>query len=152
MPLLPELEFAFETTAIVSPLVVVGETQYGTRRFVPITGGTFEGPNLRGTVLPGTDWQLVRNDGVLEIEASYALLTDDGALITIVNRGLRHAPPAVMERLNRGEIVEPELVYFRTVPKFETAVEKYRWLTKGVFIGSGERKPDSVLIRFWRVL
>jgi hypothetical protein len=153
MPLLPdlELEYAFITHVDVSPIVDFGPTPAGHRRIVPIVGGTFEGPNLRGKVLPGADWQISRPDGVLELEARYALETDDGALITIVNRCLRHATPEVLERLNRGEEVDPALVYFRTTPRFETSAEKYQWLTRTIFVGSGERKAKQVVIRFWAV-
>lgn len=147
----PPLEFAFITHVDVAPIMDFGQTPQGHRRMVPIIGGTFEGPNIRGKVLPGADWQIVRPDGVLELEARYALETDDGALITIVNRCLRHAAPEVMERLNRGELVDPSEVYFRTTPTFQTAAEQYQWLTRTVFVGSGERQAAQVVIRFWAV-
>lgn len=149
---MPDLEFAFETHVDVGPPIAIGETAHGLRRIVPILGGTFEGPRVRGSVLPGADWQVQRPDGVLEIKASYALRTEDGAFITIVNEGLRHAPDAVMERLNRGETVDPAEVYFRTVPRFETATPVYAWLTRSILVGYGERRPAQVVIRFWTVL
>ena len=149
---MPELEFAFETRAEVGPLIDVGQTAHGHRRIVPILGGSFAGPGLNGRVLPGADWQIVRPDGALELEASYAFQTDDGALITIVNRGVRVAAPDVMERLNRGEPVRPDEVYFRTVPRFETAAPAYQWLTQSLFVGYGERRPAEVIVRFWKVL
>ena len=148
----PQLEFAFITHVDVDRIIDFGQTPQGHRRMVPILGGTFEGPKVRGKVLPGADWQIVRPDGVLELEARYALETDDGALITNVNRCLRHAAPEVMERLNRGESVDPSEVYFRTTPTFETAAEQYQWLTRTVFVGSGERQANQVIIRFWAVL
>ena len=77
--------------------------------------------------------------------------TDKGELVYVQNVGLRHAPPEVMKRLNAGEIVDPKLVYFRTVPKFETTAEGLKWLTRSVFIGVGERAPNEVIIRFYRV-
>lgn len=119
---------------------------------VPILGGTFEGPGLKGTVLPGADWQVVRPDGVLELEAKYALKTDDGALISMVNRCIRSASPEVMAKLNAGEPVDPKDVYFRTTPTFETADPGYAWMMNYVFLGSGERKRDQVVIEFWKVL
>lgn len=149
---MPELEFAFETRCEVGPILDVGDTAHGRRRIVPIYSGSFEGPRLKGKVLPGADWQIVRADGVLELEASYALETDDGALITIVNRGFRDATPEVMARLNRGEVVAPDEVYFRTTPRFETASPKYDWLTRAIFVGVGERLPSQVVISFWKVL
>lgn len=149
---MPELEFAFETTAEVGPLIDLGETARGHRRIVPILGGTFEGPGLKGTVAPGADWQIVRPDGVLELEASYALQTDDGALISIVNRGMRVASDEVMARLNRGEPVGADEVYFRTVPVFDTSAPAYQWLSRAIFVGYGRREPARVIIRFYKVV
>jgi hypothetical protein len=148
----PELEFAFVTTCDVAPIVDFGQTARGHRRVVPILGGTFEGPGLKGTVLPGADWQLVRPDGVLELEARYGFKTDDGVLISMVNRCIRSAPPEVMARLNAGQPVDPAEVYFRTTPTFETAEPKYAWLMNHLFLGSGERHANQVVIRFWKVL
>ena len=149
---MPELEFAFITHVDVAQIVDFGQTARGHRRMVPITGGTFEGPRLKGKVLPGADWQIVRPDGVLELEARYALETDDGALISMVNRCLRRASPEVMARLNAGEPVDPSEVYFRTTPTFETSDPRYSWLMDHVFLGSGERKATQVVIQFWAVL
>lgn len=129
-----------------------GQTARGHRRVVPILGGTFEGPGLKGTVLRGADWQIVRPDGVLELEAKYALKTDDGALISMVNRCIRSASPQVMAKLNAGETVDPKDVYFRTTPTFETSDPKYAWMMNYVFLGSGERRRDQVVIEFWKVL
>jgi len=150
MSALPELEFAFITHVDVADIIDLGPTARGHRRIVPITGGTFEGPDVRGIVLPGADWQIVRPDGVLEVEASYALQTDDGALISIVNRGIRHAPPEVMAKLNSGQVVDPALVYFRTSPRFETAASRYQWMMNTIFVGSGERRPNQVVINFYK--
>lgn len=149
---MPELEFAFITHVDVAPIMDFGQTARGHRRVVPILGGTFEGPGLKGTVLPGADWQLVRPDGVLELEAKYALKTDDGVLISMVNRCIRSASPEVMAKLNAGEPVDPKDVYFRTTPTFETADPKYAWMMNYVFLGSGERKRDQVVIEFWKVM
>jgi Protein of unknown function (DUF3237) len=151
----PGLEFAFELRVNVTPgkMQELGMTPKGLRRIIPIIGGTFEGPKIRGEVVPGGyDWQLVRSDGIAEIEARYVLKTDDGELITIVNTGLRHGPEEVMARLARGEEVDASDYYFRSVPVFETASEKYHWLTKHVFIASGLRKPDRVVISVYAIL
>lgn len=149
---MPELEFAFVTHVDVAPIIDFGSTDRGHRRMVPIVGGTFEGPRLNGKVLPGADWQIVRPDGVLELEARYALETDDGALISMVNRCLRRASPEAMARLNAGLPVDPSEVYFRTTPTFETAHPDYHWLMDHMFLGSGERKAAQVVINFWTVL
>jgi len=152
MPSSPELEFAFEAHVGVGPLVDLGQTPRGHRRIVPIIGGTFAGPGLKGRVLPGADSQILRGDGVLEVEARYTLETDDGALISVVNRGIRHASAEVIARLDRGEHVGRDEMYFRTVPRFETAAAQYQWLTHSVFIGVGERLPRKVIIEFWKIL
>ena len=152
-PAPPALELAFEARVLVAPRIVVGQTPAGQRRIVPITGGTFDGPRLRGRVLPGgADWQVHRSDDVTEIHARYTLEADDGGLIYVVNQGIRHAPPEVQARLDAGEAVDPALVYFRTSPVFETAPGPHDWLTRSTFVGTGERHPGGVLIRYWRVL
>lgn len=148
-----ELEFAFELRVEVSAIQVMGDTPKGNRRMIPITGGTFEGKNIKGTVQPGGyDWQIIRTDGVAELDARYVLVTDDGALITIVNQGLRHGAPEVMKRLAEGKDVNPSEYYFRSIPVFETVDPKYVWLTRSVFVATGVRKPDKVLIQVYRVL
>jgi len=115
---------------------------------VPITGGRVSGPGMEGVVLPGgADFQLIRPDGVAEIEARYVLRLDDGALVYVVNQGLRTAAPEDMARLLRGEAVPPERVYFRTAPRFETAAPRLSWLHARLFLGEGERRPDRVLVR-----
>ena len=146
-------EFAFKADVKVDKIIVLGMTQHGKRRIIPITGGSFEGPFMKGTVVPGgADWQIIRDDAVAELEARYTLQTDDGALIYVVNKGYRHGPPEVMQRLAKGEPVDPKEYYFRATPVFETSVEKYKWLTKYIFVATGERRPDSVMLRFYKSL
>jgi hypothetical protein len=148
-----ELEFAFELRVEVSAIQVMGDTPKGNRRMIPITGGTFEGKNIKGTVQPGGyDWQIIRTDGVAELDARYVLVTDDGVLITIVNQGLRHGKPEVMQRLADGKDVNPSEYYFRSIPVFETVDPKYTWLTRSIFVATGIRKPDKVLIQVYRVI
>ena len=146
-------EFAFEARVTVQAPLVVGKSSHGLRRVVPITGGTFEGPNIRGRVVPGgADWQFVRPDGVLAVEARYTLETADSVLIMVTNRGLRRASQAVMDRLARGAPVDPSEYYFRTTAEFEAPVgSKYEWLNQSVFVGVAERRPDAAIIRFYRV-
>ena len=135
-----------------APPQELGQTPQGRRRIIGITGGRFSGERLSGRVLPGgADWQIVRGDGVSQLEARYTLETDDGALIYVVNQGIRHAPAEVQARLNAGEPVDPTLVYFRTSPTFETAPGPYDWLMRSMFVGTGERHPNGVLIRYWCV-
>jgi hypothetical protein len=149
----PKLEFVFELNVQVSQPQEMGNTSKGIRKIVPITGGSFNGPQIKGTVVAGGyDWQLLRTDGVAEIEARYVLKTDDGALITIVTNGLRRGPKDVMQRLAEGEDVDPSLYYFRLIPFFDTSEKKYDWLTKNIFLASGTRQSGLVIIRVWKIL
>jgi hypothetical protein len=149
----PALVFAFELHATVADPVVVGEVPHGLRRIVAITGGTVEGPMMKGIVVPnsGADWQLIQPDGFSELDTRYTLRTAEGQLVYVQNVGIRHAPPEVMRRLNAGEVVDPKLIYFRTVPKFETSAPELQWLTRSVFVGVGERSPNDVVVRFYRL-
>lgn len=153
IPTPPALEFAFEVRARVADPTVVGKLPTGTRRIIDILDGTFEGPGIRGRLVPGgADWQLIREDGFTEVDARYTLETDSGHLIYVSNVGIRHAPAEVMRRLNAGEEVDPSQIYFRAVPKFEAAAPELEWLTRSIFIATGERYPNGVIIRFWKVL
>lgn len=146
----PELEFVCQVDVAVAKPLIVGAAPGGERRIVPILGGTVTGPRMAGTILPGgADHQLIRPDGVTEIVARYTLQLDDGALVYVVNRGLRHAAPEDMARLLRGEPVPPERVYFRTAPVFETASPAHAWLHRRLFLGYGERQPESVRVRIY---
>jgi hypothetical protein len=152
-PVPPALEFAFEVRAEVADPTVLGEVPGGLRRIIDITGGSFEGPNIRGTLVPGgADWQLIREDGFTVVDARYTLRTEAGHLIYVSNLGIRHAPPDVMARLNAGQEVDPADVYFRAVPTFEAAAPELEWLMRSIFVATGERYPNGVIIRFFRVL
>lgn len=146
--------FAFEAHVTVDAPLIVGESAWGLRRVVPITGGTVKGPRLKGRVLPGgADWQVVRPDGVLDVDAKYTLLTDDGVTIMVTNRGMRHGPQEVIDKLTRGEDVDPSQYYFRTSAQFEVASNSaYAWLTRAVFVGVAERKARAAIIRFYEIL
>ena len=149
----PELEFAFEVIVDVDTPLDLGYGPAGHRRIVSIKGGTFEGPGIKGRVLAGgADWQIVRADGTAELDARYTLQTDAGALVYVVNRGLRHGPAEVLRRIAAGEAVNPSSYYFRSAASFETAASELQWLTKSIVIGAGERQRDRVIIRFWKVL
>ncbi len=149
----PELRFAFEVAVDVHSVLDLGHTQAGHRRVVPIAGGLVSGPRLQGRVLPGgADWQILRPDGTADLDARYTIQADDGALVYVVNRGVRHGPAEVLARLNRGEHVDPASYYFRSTAAFETSAAEHAWLTRAVMVGVGERYPDNVVIRFWEVL
>jgi hypothetical protein len=149
----PELRFAFEINVEVHTPLDLGQTQAGHRRVIQIAGGLVSGGRLQGRILPGgADWQILRPDGTGDLDARYTIQTDDGALIYAVNRGVRHGPPEVLQRLNLGERVDPGSYYFRSGATFETSAPQYAWLTKAIVVGVGERYPDKVLIRFWELL
>jgi len=131
----------------------LGTVPHGVRTIVPVTGGEFEGPRLRGRLLPGGgDWLLLRSDAVLELDLRITLETDDHALIYMTFQGLRHGPPDVIAALGRGEIVDPATYYFRTLPRFETASEKYAFLNRIVTVGAGETRPDGAIHRIDEIL
>jgi hypothetical protein len=149
----PTTEFAFDLQATVDTPQEVGDTPTGKRRFIPITGGRFAGPRLKGIVMPGgADAQVIRPDGVTDLVARYTLKAEDGTLIYVVNRGLRHGPPEIMQRLMRGEAVDPASYYFRTTPSFEVAAGPHDWLNRSIFVGIGARYAAEVHVRYFRVL
>jgi len=122
----------------------IGEVPHGTRVTALIASGHFEGPRLRGKVLPGGgDWTLLRADGVLELDLRITLETDDRALIHMASFGLRHGPPDVLAALARGERADPSTYYFRTTPRFETGHPKYAFLNRVLAVSSGDRRPEG---------
>jgi hypothetical protein len=131
----------------------LGATPRGSRLIVPIAGGVFEGPRLRGKVLPGGgDWTLLRADGVLELDLRTTLQTDDGALITMSSFGLRHGPPDAIAALGRGERVDPSTYYFRTTPRFETGHPKYAFLNRLRAAATGDRRPEGPVYTIYELL
>ena len=149
----PRLELAFEASVEVGSPEVVGAVPGGTRRLIPIIGGSFSGPLVKGTILPGgADHQLLQPDGFTQLDARYVLQTDDGKKIYVTNRGLRYGSPEVMAKLNAGERVDPSLIYFRTAAELATAAPDLQWMNHNLFIGVGERYPTRVVIRFYKVL
>ena len=144
----------FGMTLTVPSIVDLGATPLGHRRIAQVTGGNFAGERLRGTVHagPGGDWLLLRNDGVLTLDVRLTLETDDHQLIYMSYKGMRHGPKDVMDRLNRGEAVDPKSYYFRSVPVFETSSEKYSWLNRMVAIGTGRREASGPIYDVHEVL
>ncbi|WP_404900442.1 DUF3237 domain-containing protein [Priestia filamentosa] len=135
--------FVMEALVEVGGVQEIGEIPFGLRRIIPITGGTFEGPQIKGIILPGgADWQIVRPDGIREIEARYTLETDCGSKIYVVNKGLIN-----------GQSNNPKTFYFKATPRFEVSGEKYAWLTRSIFLATVEpRQPNSVYIKFYQVI
>jgi Protein of unknown function (DUF3237) len=131
----------------------LGNTPYGERRIINILGGTVEGPRLNGKVLPGgADWQIVRADGVVHLQARYTIETETGVQVLVDAEGYRHGPAGVMERLARDETVDPSLYYFRTFMRFETADPASIWLNRILAIGRGARMKGAVQIEVFEVL
>jgi uncharacterized protein DUF3237 len=126
----------------------LGAAPLGSRRIVPITGGRFSGERLSGRVLAGgADWQLVRAD----LDARYTLETDDRALIYVRNTGYRHGPAEVIQRLAKGEAVDPSLYYMRTTPWFETGDNRYAWMNRIVCVATGARRAAAVELQVFEV-
>ena len=143
----------FSMVLQVSGMQPIGATPNGNRRVGLGAGGTFAGPRLKGTVLPGgADWIILRPDGSTTLDVRLVLQTDDGAAIGMQYRGMRHGPAAVMERLNRGENVDPSEYYFRTAVAFESAAAKYDWLTRIISVGTGKRPPEGPVYDVFEVL
>jgi len=155
VPNAPILTLTLEVRALVGEPIDMGIVGRGRRRVVPITGGTFEGHgelHVRGRVVSGgEDWQLIQDDGLTEADARYVLEAQTGEKISVRNRGVRHASPDVMRRLLAGEKVDPSLVYFKSSPIFETSSPALQVLVKSIFVGAGERYPNEVVLRFWKV-
>jgi len=147
-----KLEPLLRAEITLAPAQELGETPLGRRRIIPITGGSFRGERLAGRVLPGgADWQLVRADGVAELDARYTLETVDRSLIYVRNFGYRHGPADVMRRLMAGDPVDPSLYYMRTTPRFETGAERYRWLNGLICVASGARRAAAVELEVFEV-
>jgi Protein of unknown function (DUF3237) len=148
----PRLEHVCDLAVEVGKPLTTGPMQLGERRLIPITGGSVTGPRLSGRILPeGSDVQILRADGVTDLAARYFVETSDGALIYVENLGLRFGAPDVMERLRRGEAVDPSLVYFRATPRFETAARQYLWMTQRLFLCTGVREPSRVVLSIYEV-
>jgi Protein of unknown function (DUF3237) len=148
-----QTKYVFRLAIKVGAPIVAGDHGHGIRRVIPILGGEVSGDGIKGTIFPvGADFQTIRPNGFTELEAKYAFELDDGAIVYIENIGIRFGRKELLDRIARGETVDPALIYFRSVPKFETGAEKYRWLMENLFIGVGARHPDRVEIDVHQVL
>jgi len=148
----PQLEFLYEITAHLNAPLVIGANPHGNRQIVPVTGGTFEGPRLKGEVLPGGgEWLLVRSDGVGELDTRITLQTDDGALIYETFRGYLTRVAELLPRWMAGEQIPNEEYYFVITPHFETSAAQYAWLQQVVTIGMGSLIPGGVSFQVYAV-
>ncbi len=149
----PPLDFLMTLSVDVGEVVSMGPGPAGERRLIPIVGGTFQGPRLRGKVLPGgADWQIVRADGVLDLDARYALQDEGGGVVSVVSRGYRHGPPDVLAALARGEDVDPGRYYFRTTMRFETGAPSLAWLNRTLAVATARRQARRVLLTAYALL
>ena len=149
----PRLTLVYHLEAVLGEPLDLGEVGQGHRRIVPQIGGTFEGPDMKGKLLPGVsaDWQILLPDGTALGDIRYTLQTDAGALLYVQSRGLRHGSPEVLERLGRGEDVDASEYTFRTSTQIEAASSELAWLNKGVFIGVGGRNAGGVVYETYLV-
>ena len=153
-PVVPKLELLYRASIAVDKPQLFGPTVQasGERRIINITGGEFAGGRLKGAVLPGgADWQIIRSDGVAQLEARFTMQTDDGALLYVKNFGFRHGAPEVIARLFSGEVVDPAQYYFRMTPLIETGDARYAWLNSLIMVGSGMRTKDRVIYDVYAV-
>jgi hypothetical protein len=149
---IPELELLYTSEFDLGQAVDAGLSPRGLRRAVPILSGRFEGPRIAGKVLPGgIDWQLIRMDGVVEVDATYALETDRGGKILVKNTGLLKAPATVLGLLAAGEVPDPTSYYFRTRAIFETGDDDIAWINRIVAVGSAEIRKNQVVVTVYRV-
>lgn len=151
-PRTPGLHFEFTARITLGPIVELGAVAGVRKRIVPITGGDFSGPRIRGRVVPGGgDWQSILPDGSAQVRALYVLEASDGAMIGITNTGLRRGSADALARLAAGELVDPSEYYFRATPVFDVADGPHQWLKENIFVAVGARYPDSVSIDVFRL-
>jgi hypothetical protein len=142
----------FTIQAELEGIMNLGRTPLGERRIIGILGGSVQGPKLNGRVLPGgADWQIIRADGAADIQARYTIETDSGARILVNSDGLRHGPPDVLEKLARGDSVDPALYYFRTVMRFETSAPEVDWMNRILALARGRREARAVWLDVYEV-
>jgi muconolactone delta-isomerase len=149
----PRLTKVYRLDATLAPPLALGETAQGHRRIVPVTGGTFSGPEISGKLLSGAsaDWQTILPDGTALGDIRYVLQTDRGDLIYVQSHSIRHGSPEVLARLGRGEDVDPSEYTFRTSTEIETTAPDLDWLNKGVFIGVAGRQAAGVIYETYLV-
>jgi hypothetical protein len=131
----------------------LGPAPFGHRRVVNILGGTITGEKLSGRILPGgADWQILAADGSADIHARYTIESDAGALVQVDSKGVRHGPAEVLARLAKGDDVDPNLYYFRTVMRFETGHASTSWLNRILALARGAREKNAVRLDVFEVL
>lgn len=148
-----QLELVCDLTVELAPPHEVGTGGPGARRIIPIVGGSARGARLSGVILPvGADWQTVNADGVAQLDARYAIQTDDGAVIEVLSQGIRHASAEVAARMASGEAVPPSEYYMRTAIRLNTGHAAYDWVNRAIFVASGGKVGATVSLAVYQVL
>ena len=148
----PELYHSFTLQVELGAPIEMGAGRAGRRRIIPIVGGRALGPDIVGSVMHlGADWQTVFSDGAAHLDTRYAIRTEDGVVIEVVNAGTRHGPPEVLARLAEGEDVDPASYYMRTAARLECGDARYGWVNHMLFVCAGVRRARSVEIAFYKV-
>lgn len=152
-PAIPRLEHVCDLEVELDPIREMGQARAGERRIIPIIGGKASGPRINGRILNlGADWQTIFADGLAELDTRYAIETDDGATIEIINFGFRHGPKDVMAAVARGEDVAPDAYYMRTHAKLESGDPRYDWVNRTLFVGSGARFAKRVVVSLYALM
>ena len=150
--MIPELEHICDFVVELSRPHEMGACPAGTRRIIPIVGGTVSGPLIQGRLLNvGADWQTVRADSVADLDARYAIETMDGAVIEVISQGIRDISPQVAERIAAGEAVPPSEYYMRTAIRLETGHPAYEWVNHSLFLATGGKDGATVRLSIYRV-
>jgi len=148
----PKLDLVCTLHVELDPIREMGSGRAGHRRIIPIIGGRVDGPRLKGRILNlGADWQTVYGDGLAELDTRYAMETEDGATIEIVNYGFRHGPPEVLQAVARGDEVDPSSYYMRTQARLETGDSRYGWVNRTLFLGVGARMQQTVKVDLYAI-
>lgn len=146
------LTHAADLVVELSPSHEMGKSPAGVRRIIPIIGGSAHGPLISGQILPvGADWQTVLAGGIADLDARYAIETDDGAVIEVISQGIRHASLEVNARIAGGEQVDPAEYYMRTAIRLETGHAAYDWVNRALFLARGGKVGNMVHLSVWRV-
>jgi Protein of unknown function (DUF3237) len=148
----PRLEHFCDLVVELAPIRELGLGRAGRRRIIPIVGGSVRGPGIAGRILNlGADWQTIFHDDVAELDTRYAIETDDGETIEVINFGYRHGPADVIAKLARGEDCDPGDYYMRTHARLETSASRYAWVNRTLFVGTGARRASSVEISLFAI-
>jgi len=146
------LEHICDLVVELSPSHEMGAALAGTRRIIPIVGGTASGPRINGRILNvGADWQTVQAGGVAQLDARYAIETEDGAVIEVVSQGIRHASAEVAARIVAGEAVPPSEYYMRTAIRLDSWHPDYAWVARSIYVADGGKVGNTVRLAVYRV-